>query len=96
MIGGPERDADKRKAAFDRNTGDRPQRAIATRDPENVRVGLARETLEVVPRPQHVDVDVPGACLRRELFGGRAVVSRAGIHDQEARHAPRGYRPRGL
>ena len=93
VIPSPERDADERQAALDRDRGDRCERAVATGHPERVGVGPSGDRLEVLSLAEEVHVDAPAACLVGELLARRAVAPGARIDDQEGGHGGPGYRP---
>ena len=57
MVPGPERDADERSIALERDLGDRGQRAIASGHAENVGRRGPCKLRDVLPFPQDTGLD---------------------------------------
>ena len=84
VVASPERDADERQVALQRDGRHRRQRAVTAGHPERVRRRRARHCVDVVPFTEHVTVDSQRLGGVDQLLGGRAVVPGARVDDQEA------------
>src|SRR5581483_2165978 len=84
VVPGAEGDAHEREVALERDARHDRERAVASRHPESVAVGRARERLDVVVLREDVRLD-PALRRRREQLLG-AAVARMRVHDQESGH----------
>ena len=86
MVARPERDADERQVALDRDLRDGAERPVAAGDAEGGRIGGARELGGVVVAREHVRGDA--APLGRGDQVVELPLRRPGarIHEQEALH----------
>ena len=85
MVAGPERDADERGVALERNAGDRRERPIASGDAQDLSARGPRELRSVLPFLQDMGLDVAGLRLGRELLGSRRARAGPWVDEEEGR-----------
>ena len=85
VIAGPERNADERQVAFDRDLGDGRERAVAACDPDRRAVarGFRRNRGCVLALREHVRADRPLGRSGSQLLGARASPARSRIDQQK-------------
>jgi hypothetical protein len=82
VVARPERDADERQLALERNFGDRGERAVTARDAERVSVGRAGELGGVVAGAQDPRFDSAFSRRLEELFRARRAGARARVDEK--------------
>jgi hypothetical protein len=88
VISRPERDADERKVALERDRGDDGERPVPTGHSHRLRSGVGRPAGDlpcVVVFFENVDVNIEATGLPSELFSRGPLVSRTRIYQEEGR-----------
>ena len=93
VVPSPERHADERHVALDRDLCHRRERSVAARDADRVGLCGAREPCGIVVGPEDARVDAALVRLGLKFLRARAVVARARIDQEELSYASTGSRP---